>query len=292
MHLLVSAIHDGARHNPGKAALRWKCNDFPYAAVDGQINTRALAMQLKGVRAGELVAYEATPGPETVAIMAALWTLGASVFPIQSASEGPLPAHAISSGVTGFMHPEGDYVKSAASGREPPFPPSLWLHDGVGARATVMGHHHFSDVLEGAEKRFSLSSRTVLGLTDITQPGSMLDLWAVLAAGGTVDLLNDHETLPRDCLLQHLGETEADLLIAHPSLPERLSESPCAVFAQFRDVIVIDTFDHQSRTTLANAFPCAIFHRWDPSTVVEDMSDHSPADFVDGTNHNFKDPHA
>ncbi|MBP2412455.1 hypothetical protein JOF48_001254 [Arthrobacter stackebrandtii] len=292
MHPLVSAIHDLARHDPGKASLRWKCNDFPYAAVDRQINTLALAMQLKGVRAGEIVAFEASSGPDSVVSMAALWALGAAGFPIRSVAGGPLPAHAVLAGATGFLHPEGNYIKSAAPGHEPPVPASLWLHTGIGTRATVVDHHHFNEVLEGAEKKFSLSSRTVLGLTDIAQPGSMLDLWAVLAAGGTVDLLNDYETLPSDCLLQHLRETGADLLIAHPALPERLSDTPGAVFTQFRDVVVLEGFDLQSRTTLANAFPCSIFHLWDSSTDIEGMSDDSPSDFVDGTNYKIKDPHA
>ena len=296
MHPLVSAVHEVAKRDPGKVALRWKCNDFPYAAVDRQINTRALAMQLKGVRAGDLVAFEATPGPETIVSMAALWALGAAGFPIQTAAEGPLPGQAILEGATGFIHPEGDYIKAAAAGNEPPLPASLWLHHGSGARAIVVKEHHFSDVLEGAEKRFSLSSRTVLGLTNIGQPGSMIDLWAVLAAGGTVDLLNDHETLTPACLFQHLRETEADLLINPSALPQRLGDSSGAVFAQFRDVIVTEPLDNPSRTVLADAFPCAIFHQWDTSAGVDAMNDNCPADFVAGNDYNHhhdsKDPHA
>lgn len=292
MHPLVSAIHDIARRDPGKAAIRWKCNDFPYAAADGLINTRALAMQLKGVRAGDLVAFDAAPGPETVVAAAALWALGAAAFPFQSTPEGPLLAHAILEGATGFMHPEGDYIKAATASGHSLSASSLWLHDAAGAQATIVDQQQFVDVLEGAEKRFSLSSRTVLGLTSIVHPGSMLDLWAVLAAGGTADLLNDQETLPDNCVVQHLLETEADLLIAPATLPPRLRDSPGAVFPQFRDVIVLELLDRNSRTTLADAFPCAIFHQWDPSTSVEDMSDYCPADFVAGSDDQSKDPHA
>ncbi|SEJ61651.1 AMP-binding enzyme [Arthrobacter sp. yr096] len=293
MHPLVSAIHDVARHHPGKVALRWNCHDFPYAAVDRQINTRALAMQLKGVRAGELVAFAAAPGPDSLVESAALWALGAAGLPLHSGAEGTLPAHAILEQATGFMHPDGDYLKAApGSGTAPSFPPAVWLHEEPAAGPTAVDLQEFTAVLEGAEKRFSLSTRTVLGLSSMVHPGSMIDVWAVLAAGGTVDLINHHESLTGDCLGQHLRETEADLLVVPSALPRRLRDVPGAVFAQFRDVMVLEPFDRNSRTALADAFPCAIFHHWDPSTAFEDMSDYCPADFVAGTNHQPKDSHA
>jgi hypothetical protein len=293
VHPLVSAIHDVAKQHPGKVALRWKCHDFPYAAVDRQINTRALAMQLKGVRAGELVAFAAVPGPDTLVESAALWALGAAGFPLPSSAEGQLPAHAVLEQATGFMHPDGDYLKAAAvSGPTSSFPSAVWLHEGLGTGTTAMDLQQFMNVLEGAEKRFSLSTRTVLGLTSVVHPGSMIEMWAVLAAGGTVDLINHHESLPGDCLWQHLRETEADLLVVPSALPQRLSDVSGAVFAQFRDVVVLEPFDRNSRTYLADAFPCAIFHDWNPSTPFEDMSDNCPADFVAGNNHKPKDSHA
>gem|GEM_PF-4038648 len=293
MHPLVSAIHDTARHHPGSVALRWNCHDFPYAAVHRDINTRALAMQLKGVRAGELVAFGAVPGPETIVESAALWALGAAGFPLPSSAEGQLPAHAILEQATGFMHPDGDYLKAAAvSEPTSSFSSAEWLHEGSDAGTTAVNLQQFVDVLQGAEKRFSLSMRTVLGLTSVVHPGSMIDVWAVLAAGGTVDLVNHHESLTGDCLKQHLSETEADLLVVPSALPQRLNDFPGSVFAQFRDVITLEPFDSNSRTTLADAFPCAIFHYWDPATPVDEMSDYCPADFVAGNNHKPKDSHA
>ena len=298
MHPLVSAIHDIAKHDPGKAAIRWRCNDFPYAALGGQIQTRALAMQLKGIRAGELVAFDAIPGPETVAATSALWALGAAAFPFQSTHDGPLPAHAILERVTGFMHPEGDYIKAATTSGAPTGHPSpvasLWMHHRSSQPVDPMNEQQFIDILAGAEKRFTLSNRTSLGLSSIVHPESLLDLWAVLTAGGTVDLLNDYNSLSDQCLLQHLRETEADLLVVPPTLPRRLGQSPDAVFAQFRDVIVTEQLDVPSRTVLADAFPCAIFHQWDTSTGVDAMDDNCPADFVAGNHqyqqHEPKDP--
>jgi hypothetical protein len=120
----------------------------------------------------------------------------------------------------------------------------------------------------------------------------MIDAWAALAAGGTVDLINHHESLTDACLGQHLRETEADLLVVPSALPGRLNGIPGAVFPQFRDVITLEHFDHSCRATLADAFPCAIFHYWDPSSAFEEMSDCCPADFVTGINHKPKDSHA
>ncbi|MBT2533924.1 hypothetical protein J7E83_17695 [Arthrobacter sp. ISL-48] len=300
MHPLVSAIHDIANYDPGKAAIRWRCNDFPYAALDRLIHTRALAMQLKGIRAGELVAFDAVPGPETMVDAAALWALGAAALPFRSTPEEPLPAHAILKGVTGFMHPEGDYIKAATmsgapSGHTSPAA-SLWLHQRAGRPATPMNEQQFIAILETAEKRFTLSTRTSLALTSVVHPESLLDSWAVLAAGGTVDLLNDYDNLHDHCLLQHLRETEADLLIVPSTLPQRLGDSSGALFAQFRDIIVTELLDELSRTVLADAFPCAIFHQWDTTTGVEAMNDNCPADFVAGSDHFYhhdpKDPHA
>ncbi|MFJ4027309.1 hypothetical protein ACIPWF_08950 [Paenarthrobacter sp. NPDC089989] len=293
MHPLVSAIHETARNNPGKVALRWKCHDFPYAAVDRQINTRALAMQLKGVRAGDLVAFEAVPGPETIVESAALWTLGAGGFPLQPNTREPLPARTILGQATGFMHPDGDYLKAAGvSGQALPFSSAVWLFGGTGPGRTTMDLREFSDVLESVGKRFNLSTRTVLGTTSLVQPGSMIDVWAVLAAGGTVDLIDHLESLSGNCLRQHLRETEADLLVVPSALPQRLGSLAGAVFAQFRDVVVVDSVGRVSRNALADAFPCAIFHHWNPSRGIEDMPDYSPADFVDGIDHKAKDSHA
>lgn len=296
MQLLVSAIHETARNNPGKVALRWKCHDFPYAAVHRQINARALAMQLKGVRSGELVAFHSVPGPETIVEAAALWALGAGGFPLQPATGGPLPTHAVLGQATGFMHRDGDYLKSAFSKEPtPPVPSPAWLFDGAGPDPLPIGPTEFSEVLESAGKKFSLSTRTVLGSTGVDQPGAMIDIWAVLAAGGTVDLVDHFDSLSGDCLKQHLRETEADLLVVPTTLPERLGRIAGAVFAQFRDVVVLESFGRQSRMNLAEAFPCAIFHHWQAPTCIEDMPDYSPAEFVDQcalTDHKAKDSHA
>jgi len=281
VHPLVSAIHDVARHDPGKAAIRWRCNDLPYAALDRLIHTRALAMQLKGIRAGDLVAFDSVPGPETMVTAAALWALGAAAFPFQSLPDGPLPAHAILQGVTGFMHPEGDYIKAATTSGAPSGRPSpvasLWLQQRTGRPASPLNEQQFTDILERSEKRFTLSTRTSLALTSLVQPESLLDLWAVLAAGGTVDLLNDYDTLQGHGLLQHLGESEADLLIVPATLPQRLGASSGSVFAQFRDIVVTEPLDVRDRTVLADAFPCAIFHQWDTTTGVESMNEDCPA---------------
>lgn len=293
MHPVVSAIHDMARYNPGRVALRWKCLDFPYAAVQRQISTRALAMQLKGVRAGDIVAFAANRGPETIMESAALWVLGAGGLPLPHDSGEPMPAHSILGQATGFMHADGDYLKAVGPAAQAGKSSGVWLFDGgFGAGTMAMGRQEFSDVLEGAAKRFSLATRTVLGTTRVDLPGSLLDVWSVLAAGGTVDLIDHFDSLSPECLRQHLRETEADLLVVPDTLPRRLSGVGRSVFAQFRDVVVVDSFDQHSRTVLADAFPCAIFHFWNPSTDLEQMSDCSPADFVGGNDYQAKDPHA
>lgn len=288
MHHLIAAIREHARQHPGKAALRWRCSDYPYAALEAMIDTRARALQLKGIRAGDVVAFHAAPCLDAVVDTAALWALGASAAPITTAASGTLAGNAIRSGAAGFMHPGGYYVRTvrptsrpASSGKQTQIAALVLPSDPTRAAglATWLYEVKLQHLVLRAEKRFTLSARTVLGLSTSEQHHSLLDVWAPLAAGGTVDLLTDRGSMDGASLIQFFRETEADLVVADPAFYRRAAAAGAA-FPQFRDVIVTGHPGSRTRTAMADAFPGAIFRQMDILTGDGTMIDYCPAEFA------------
>lgn len=245
IHPIVAAIRRQARERFAKAAVRWRCNDYPYAALMSMIDARARVLQLKGVRAGDTVAVHAVRGVGGIVDIAALWSVGASAM-IRSGTQGPLPVDesVVRARVAGVLTSDGGYwptglVKQGGQ----PGPASLIFASMGGPEAPVRSRTagQLEDSMLQAQTVFGLSERTALGLAPPCDEASLLETWYVLANGGTVDLLSESEAICPRLLREHLRESNVDLVQADLGTAPGLQAPPeeCALtLPQVRDVIL------------------------------------------------------
>lgn len=268
-HSILIGIRKHARSNYAKAAFRWRCNDYPYAALTSMIDARARALQLKGARAGDTIALPAVRGIDTVVDVAALWSLGSLPMMLRASSCSPVPIEAaVRARVAGILSPDGDYIPTNIVSRLRPAgtPPALILNPygrPDGACLPAKSLVELADLTQLAQEAFSVSDRTVLALSDAVDGSSAFETWAVLANGGTVDMVDDSTAHNAARLLGHLNDSPADLVQLTPSVLQVLSAAGNShgVAGGVRDVILPDHAGGFMRS-VARCFPFAKIHHF------------------------------
>jgi non-ribosomal peptide synthetase component F len=231
------------------------------------IDARARALQLKGARAGETVALPAARGIQTAVNVAALWSLGSSPMMIRATPSSPvLGETAIRAKVNGILDHDGEYVQTNIGGKLRPYgtAPALILNpfaqpDGMSIPAKTAAQ--LADLTQLAQEIFSVSDRTVLALSDGANESFAFETWAVLANGGTVDMIDDFTARNAATLVRFLNESAIDLVYLTPSDLHLLSTAgeTHAAATGVRDVIV----PHDAGATnglIARYFPSAKIH--------------------------------
>lgn len=267
-HPVLAGIRDQASEWPGRTAIRWLCNDYPYAALMSMIDARARDLQLKGVRAGNTVALQTQRGIDAVVDIGALWSIGSTVMVLASLGEPLLVDEVfLRARVVGVLKPDGKYRSTGLAGKSgahQPGAPSL-VFAGSGTSPFKCGRSLTREQLgysvTNAELSFCLSGRTVLGIAAPGEESSILETWAVLASGGTVDLISDDEATNRTKLLRHIHESTVDLLHLSSSTIRLLGHHWDAAPAStgVRDVVLSAT--QQRTATIAATFPACRVHR-------------------------------
>jgi hypothetical protein len=235
------------------------------------IDARARVLQLKGVRAGNIVAVHAVRGINAVVDVAALWSIGTTVL-VKTTAQDPLLVdesviRARAVGVmasdggyrpTGIVNPAGQPREGSASlifsGREKAV--------GVSIRSRTAGY--LKDSMLQAQTVFGLSERTVLGSAPPGDEGSLLETWYVLANGGTVDLISESAANCPRLWREHLRESKFDFIRADVETTYRLQsppEEPALMLPQVRDVILSGAEKRPGAITLiSDTFPNANLH--------------------------------
>lgn len=270
-HPVLGGIRKHVRANYTKAALRWRCNEYPYAALISMIDARARALQLKGVRAGETIALPAARGIETVVDVAALWSLTSAPMMIRASQSSPLLGEtAVRARVAGILGPDGEYVRTNLVSRLQPdgTAPALFLNpcgrpEGMSIHAITAAQ--MAELTQLAQKVFSVGDRTVLALSDAVDESFAFTL-AVLANGGTVDMIDDSTARDAAMLVRHLNESAVDLVHLTPPALQMLSTARTthAGAGGVRDLILPDGAG-AGNGLVARYFPFAKIHHFPES---------------------------
>jgi hypothetical protein len=266
-HPILHGIREHARANYAKAALRWRCNDYPYAALISMIEARARALQLKGVRAGDTIAVPAVRGIGTVVDVAALWSLGTAPLMLRASPCSPISVDAaVRARVAGILGPDGEYVPTHLVTRQRPAGPAFALilnphNRPYSACLLTKTLPQLAELTQLAQEAFSVGDRTVLALSDPVDESFAFETWAVLANGGTVDMVDDCTARDAAVLVGHLNESAVDLVQLTPSTLQMLSVAwtDHAVAGGVRDVLLPDDAGAGS-DLVARYFPSARMH--------------------------------
>jgi acyl-coenzyme A synthetase/AMP-(fatty) acid ligase len=270
MHFTMGGLRRQAREHAEKSSIRWRRRDYPYALIESMIDDRARVIGLKGVSSEGTVAVEAIRGLDAVIDMGALWTLGCTVMPFPAGSEDRLIKNMVRQAQAkwilrpgGDPHSAGTPSGFAATEERPTLilPTSGSTGEPKLVPLTTRAVEAFTKWAEGM---FTLSRRTVLGFAPINFDLSILEIWATLATGGTVDLVSDEEALnPRE-LRRHLSSSRVDLIQAVPFVFQTLKSPKGEMEVSIpgvRDVIVTGSkASHDTRRLMVSSFPNAVFH--------------------------------
>lgn len=270
MHPVITRIRDHAGQKALKPAIRFRGRNYPYAVIDSMIRDRADALRDRGVRTGDVVALEAVRGLNALIDLGALWSFECIVMPYPSGSEAQLIRNMVQRAHAQWILPPGGVprpgvaVTEHSPAKEQPtliLPTSGSTGEPKLVPLTTIAIEAFT---AWAEQTFSLSQRTVLGFAPINFDLSLLEIWATLSTGGTVDLISDEEALNPRALRDHLRSSTADLIQAVPFVFQTLGTAEGEqelVMPGFRDVIVTGSKANSgTRRLMVSSFPNADFH--------------------------------
>ena len=117
-------LAQAAAGRPDAFALRHGESGLDYAALDARANVLASALQARGVVAGDRVVFDPAPGIEVVALLHAVWRIGACAVPLNSRLAARERAEQLERLAPYRAVDPGDLLMSESS---PPTPPVLDL---------------------------------------------------------------------------------------------------------------------------------------------------------------------
>ncbi len=220
VHPVISGIRNHARHEPQKAALRCRDGEYTYPALVAMVDARARVLQMQGVRTADVIVLVARRGIAAVVDVLALWALGATAVPVEASSQ-PNVLHEVEklSTARGTLLPGKELRETARASGDTPTASLIFHHAGDDGhtlqRVTVQSLER-TILQEGIVH--NLASRTVLGFSAIYDPGSVLETWAVLGSGGTVELVTDEDAGTDEVFVASLCFSPVDLVHATTSL--------------------------------------------------------------------------
>mgnify|MGYP003574924742 CR=1 FL=1 len=270
MQPLIAAIRHHSKSRPEATAVRWRGKEHSYQQLAGMLLDRARILEQEGLRPGDVVALEAVRGLDSIVDTGALWLLGCVPVPFPRDSAPEL--------VADIQDRAGGYwMLRPGCPPSPGLPPQraslakgnttlvLPTSGSTGVPKLVpLSAESLSAFVCWADRTFGLSRRTVIGFAPLNFDLSLMEIWATLSAGGTVELISDDEALNPAALRSHLRKSTADFFQAVPFVFQTLATSNDEldlVLERMRDIVVTGSAtDAKTRTLLATTFPNATFH--------------------------------
>ncbi len=270
MQPLIAAIRHHSENRAEATAVRWRENDHSYRQLAAMLLRRTRTLEQEGLRPGDVVALEAVRGLGSIVDTGALWNLGCVPVPFPRDSAPELVADIQDrSGGQWILRPGSPPSRclpsrrpSSADGKTALVLPTSGS-TGV-PKLVPLSAESINDFFCWAEDTFGLSRRTVIGFAPLNFDLSLMEIWATLFAGGTVELISDEQALNPSALRAHLRRSAADFFQAVPFVFQNLAtgeDEPDLFLKKMRDVIVTGSAaDAKTRTFLAITFPNATFH--------------------------------
>lgn len=270
MQPIIAAIRHHSQSRAEAIAVRWRGKEHSYRQLAAMLLDRARILKQEGLRSGDAVALQAVRGLDSIVDTGALWVLGCVPVPFPADSQPGLVAD-IQNRVGGHWalrpgcrpsHGVPSQRHSLAEGRSTLVLPTSGS-TGV-PKLVPLSAESVNTFACWAESTFGLSKRTVIGFAPLNFDLSLMEIWATMSAGGTVELISDEEAPNPAALRAHLRESTADLFQAVPFVFQTLAtsdEEPDLVLEKMQDVIVTgSTADAKTRALMATTFPNATFH--------------------------------
>lgn len=273
MNQLITRITtiDGAQAS--KTAVIWDGKKYSYEAFAEMIDRRADLLRRAGIAALEVVVVEGRRALDSLVDLAALWKLGCAVLPYPAGSGVQLVNSMVrSAGASWLMEPGHDprpVGNSEFADWSPIITDATMLilpTSGSTGRPKLvpLSERAIGAFIQWAGDTFALSHRTVLAFAPINFDLSLLEIWATLATGGTVDVVSDEEAHNPRVLREHLNHSNVDLIQAVPYIFQTLegpADEPALILPGVKDVIVTGAkASRETRRWMVRAFPTASFH--------------------------------
>lgn len=273
----IEGIRAHGAAGSGRTAVLWRETGYTYAELERLISARASALRAGGVLPSTVVAVEGVRGLDTVVDIAALWTIGVTVLVFPAGSEEPLvQGMVVRSQAAAILHPGGQRPKlfQSTHAQQPDLEGVMLILPTSGStgepKLVPLAEDAVGSFCAWAEQTFCLSSRRTLCFAPLNFDLSLFELWAVLANGGSVELVSDADAQDPAALRSLLRHSGVDLIQGVPfvfkSLTTPVAEGPLRL-SGVRDVITTgSSLGMETRLLMSDVFPQARFHNMYGST--------------------------
>jgi acyl-CoA synthetase (AMP-forming)/AMP-acid ligase II len=108
--MLAEGLRRAARRGPDRIALTIADDTWTYATLTERITAWCARLAVEGVQPGDTVGIRVDRVPDVVAVLYALWTVGAAAVPLDRSRTAELPAALHSAGATALITDDADVL--------------------------------------------------------------------------------------------------------------------------------------------------------------------------------------
>jgi amino acid adenylation domain-containing protein len=232
-HPISLRVHDMAREDGGKIAIRSAGGTLSYADLDARAAALAGALVAQGVAAGDTVAVCLPRSADQIVALLAAWYAGAAYLPLDAAwPDARLASFVERAGCTAVIAPQGSAIGTIA-------PDAAAASTTVAAgdlayviftsgstgepKAVEVGHDNLAALVDWHLTAFAVGADTrTAHLAGLGFDAAAWEVWPTLAAGGTLCLADDAVRLDPGALRDWLLHEQVEVAFAPTALAEPL----------------------------------------------------------------------